>query len=153
MKGYYSRVKQFHYFRTIYFKSNLVDKRVTSLLNNRFESMWLQNTIFYKLPEGIFQSVQEKFRLSSLHYYHLRRMLLQSTRKNKSAVVEHSSLPLLIRDVVSVFLRHFLVPNDRTHGKSQKQINVLPCLTRYIKYLSNKDEPRQSFKLTIYALK
>jgi len=54
MKGYYRRVKQFHYFKTLYFKSNLVDKRVTSLLNNKFESMWLQNTIFYKLPEGIF---------------------------------------------------------------------------------------------------
>jgi hypothetical protein len=102
MNVYYRRVKQFHYFRILYFKSNLVDKRVTSLLNNKFESMWLQNTIFYKLPEGIFCSVQEKFRLSSLHYYHLRRMLLQRTRKNKSAVVEHSTHPLLIRDVVSV---------------------------------------------------
>lgn len=54
MNGYYRGVKQFHYFRILYFNGNLVDKRVTSLLNNKFETMWLQNTIFYKLPEGIF---------------------------------------------------------------------------------------------------
>jgi hypothetical protein len=54
MKGYYRRVKQLHYYRTFYCKSNLVDKQVTSLLNNEFEPMWLQNSIFYKLPEGIF---------------------------------------------------------------------------------------------------
>lgn len=100
MKGYYRRVKQFHYSRTLYFKGNLVDKWVTSLLKNKFESIPV--VAEYHILQAAWRNI-----LVSVGKVQTLVSSLLSFKKNvitehKSAVVEHSSFPLLIRDVVSV---------------------------------------------------